>query len=134
MERAFQTLQDRLVKALRLARISTIEAANTWMPAYWAKYNARFVRVAADSANAHRAFDRDARDLARVCANPGALEHGLEPAVAARADALGHVFGVKVRHVPACKATLVKLNHVVMDGVMQHGRSAPAASCTARTS
>ena len=32
VERAFQTLQDRLVKALRLARISTIETANAWLP------------------------------------------------------------------------------------------------------
>ncbi len=32
VERAFRTLQDRLVKALRLARISNIEAANAWLP------------------------------------------------------------------------------------------------------
>ncbi len=48
VERVFQTLQDRLVKALRLARISTIEAANAWLPGYLAKHNARFVRLAAD--------------------------------------------------------------------------------------
>ena len=69
MERAFQTLQDRLVKALRLARISTIEAANAWLPTYLVKHNARFVRLAADRANAHRAFEGDARDLARICAH-----------------------------------------------------------------
>lgn len=34
VERAFQTLQDRLVKALRLAAISTIEAANAWPPSW----------------------------------------------------------------------------------------------------
>ena len=69
VERAFQTLQDRLVKALRLARISTIEAANEWLPSFLAKHNARFVRLAADSANAHRAFDGDAQTLARICAH-----------------------------------------------------------------
>lgn len=69
VERAFQTLQDRLVKALRLARINTIEAANAWLPRYLIKHNARFVRLAANNANAHRAFDGDARDLARVCAH-----------------------------------------------------------------
>ena len=69
VERAFQTLQDRLVKALRLAKISTIEAANAWMPTYLANHNARFVRVAADSTNAHRAFDGNAQDLARICAH-----------------------------------------------------------------
>jgi hypothetical protein len=34
VERAFGTLQDRLVKELRLAGISTIEAANAWVPAF----------------------------------------------------------------------------------------------------
>ena len=69
VERAFQTLQDRLVKALRVAKISTIEAANAWMPSYLDRHNARFVRVAADDANAHRAFDGNAQDLARICAH-----------------------------------------------------------------
>ena len=32
IERAFGTLQDRMVKELRLAGISTIAAANTWLP------------------------------------------------------------------------------------------------------
>ena len=69
VERAFQTLQDRLVKALRLAKISTIEAANAWLPSYLAKHNARFVRLAAERANAHRVFDGDAQTLARICAH-----------------------------------------------------------------
>ena len=34
VERAFGTLQDRLVKELRLAGISTIEAANAWLPGF----------------------------------------------------------------------------------------------------
>lgn len=69
VERAFQTLQDRLVKALRLAKISTIEAANAWLTGYLVKHNARFVRVAADSTNAHRAYAGEAHDLARICAH-----------------------------------------------------------------
>ena len=69
MERVFQTLQDRLVKALRLARISTIKAANTWLPGSLAKRNARFVRLAADGTNAHRAYAGQAHDLARICAH-----------------------------------------------------------------
>lgn len=69
VERAFQTLQDRLVKALRLARINTIEAANAWLPAYVAQHNARFARVAADATNAHRAYAGGAQELARICAH-----------------------------------------------------------------
>lgn len=34
----------RLVKALRLAQISTIAAANAWLPDYLARHNARFGR------------------------------------------------------------------------------------------
>ena len=56
MERAFQTLQDRLVKALRLASISTLEAANAWLPQYVARHNARFGRVPASAQDAHRAY------------------------------------------------------------------------------
>jgi hypothetical protein len=36
VERAFGTLQDRLVKELRLAAINTIEAANEWLPTFTA--------------------------------------------------------------------------------------------------
>lgn len=69
VERAFQTLQDRLVKALRLARISTLEAANAWLPQYLAQHNARFKRVPADAPNAHRTYEGDTRELARICAH-----------------------------------------------------------------
>jgi transposase len=73
VERAFQTLQDRLVKALRFARIDTIEAANAWLPQYLAQHNARFKRVPADATNAHRSFTGDTQDhsrkLARICAH-----------------------------------------------------------------
>lgn len=42
-ERAFRTLQDRLPKELRLAGITTIEAANAWLrESYLAQYNAQF--------------------------------------------------------------------------------------------
>ena len=42
-ERAFQTLQDRLVKELKLAGITTIEAANAFLrEVYLPDYNARF--------------------------------------------------------------------------------------------
>src|SRR5437588_90222 len=36
---AFGTLQDRLVKELRLAGISTVEAANTWLPGFIEDHN-----------------------------------------------------------------------------------------------
>ncbi len=54
VERAFGTLQDRLVKELRLAGISSIEAANAWLPAFMANYNARFGRDPANAKDLHR--------------------------------------------------------------------------------
>jgi hypothetical protein len=54
VERAHLTMQDRLVKELRLEAISTIEAANAFMPAYVAAYNERFGKVARDAHDAHR--------------------------------------------------------------------------------
>lgn len=54
VERAFGTLQDRLVKELRLAGISSIEAANGWLPGFIAAHNARFGREPANTKDLHR--------------------------------------------------------------------------------
>jgi hypothetical protein len=54
VERAFGTLQDRLVKELRLAGISTVEAANAWLPGFVEDYNKRFSRAPANVKNLHR--------------------------------------------------------------------------------
>lgn len=54
VERAHQTLQDRLIKELRLRGISTIEEANRYVPEYMKEYNDRFAVEAADSQNNHR--------------------------------------------------------------------------------
>ena len=67
VERAFGTLQDRLVKELRLAGISTIEAANAWVPAFMADYNARFGRDPENAKDLHRKLTK-ADDLSEVLA------------------------------------------------------------------
>ena len=54
VERAFGMLQDRLVKELRLAGISSIEAANAWLPGFIATHNARFGREPANAKDLHR--------------------------------------------------------------------------------
>ena len=54
VERSFGTLQDRLVKELRLAGISTIAEANAWLPGFVADYNARFGREPANPKDLHR--------------------------------------------------------------------------------
>jgi transposase len=42
IERLWRTLQDRLVKEMRLAGVSTIEQANAFLPDFLQRYNARF--------------------------------------------------------------------------------------------
>jgi hypothetical protein len=54
VERAHLTLQDRLVKELRLRGISSIEAANPFLSEFAADYDARFARPAANAHDAHR--------------------------------------------------------------------------------
>jgi len=62
VERANLTLQDRLVKELRLRAISTPEAGNAYLPTFRADYNQRFGREPLSSHDAHRAL-RDDEDL-----------------------------------------------------------------------
>jgi Homeodomain-like domain len=65
VERAHHTLQDRLVKELRLAGISTIDAANAFLPAFIAHYNARFAKPPACDQDFHRVVDPQ-QDLDRI--------------------------------------------------------------------
>jgi len=59
IERANKTLQDRLVKELRLRNISTIDAANAFMPEYVEDFNRRFAKEPKDPHDAHRPVRRD---------------------------------------------------------------------------
>lgn len=54
VERMNKTLQDRLVKELRLDGISTIEAANAWVEEFILAYNSRFAVLARNPLNLHR--------------------------------------------------------------------------------
>jgi transposase len=54
VERAHKTLQDRLVKELRLAGISAVEAANALLPTFMADYNARFGKEPRRPEDLHR--------------------------------------------------------------------------------
>jgi transposase len=54
IERANQTLQDRLVKELRLRGISDPQAGNAYLPEFREEYNRRFAVVPRSRHNAHR--------------------------------------------------------------------------------
>lgn len=65
VERMNKTLQDRLVKELRLRGISTMEAGNAFMPEFMADYNRRFERAAVNPHDAHRPL-QPGQNLARI--------------------------------------------------------------------
>jgi transposase len=68
IECSFRTAQDRLVKDLRLARVSTMEAANVFLETeYWPEWNARFARPVADFPNQHRALSEPLELAAILC-------------------------------------------------------------------
>jgi transposase len=54
VERLFKTLQDRLVREMRLLGIKTVEEANAFLTDYLPKYNRRFSKPAASEADLHR--------------------------------------------------------------------------------
>lgn len=58
IERIFGTLQDRLVKELRLAGITTIEEANRFLQEYIPKFNAKFAVVPRRRKDLHKKFNK----------------------------------------------------------------------------
>ena len=69
VERLFQTLQDRLLKALRLAGISDMDSANRYLDStYIAQHNERFAVQPKEALDAHRAYSGASIDLTRICA------------------------------------------------------------------
>ncbi|MDP1834292.1 MAG: ISNCY family transposase [Chlamydiales bacterium] len=64
VERANQTLQDRLVKEMRLRGIKTIEQANEYSREFMEKYNEKFSKKPMSDCNAHRPLE--GYDLERV--------------------------------------------------------------------
>lgn len=66
VERANQTLQDRLIKEMRLKNISTIEEANTYLPEFIEKYNKKFAVEAENQEDAHRSVHQSDEALKRI--------------------------------------------------------------------
>jgi transposase len=57
VERANRTLQDRLVKELRIAGITNMEDGNAFLSGFMERYNDRFAKPAARPDNLHRALN-----------------------------------------------------------------------------
>ena len=63
VERANQTLQDRLIKEMRLCDISTMEQANVWLLKFIQAHNDKFAVEAANPSNAHRDLEVSTEQL-----------------------------------------------------------------------
>ena len=66
VERANQTLQDRLIKEMRLAGVSTIEGANKFTKSFIIEYNKRFSVVPANPEDAHRKLHQNTQSLSNI--------------------------------------------------------------------
>ena len=78
VERANQTLQDRLVKEMRLRNINNIEDANRYLPEFIGTYNEKFSKEPRGQFDAHRPLDSgfdlertltrcEIRTLSKIC-------------------------------------------------------------------
>src|SRR5208283_2939761 len=70
IERLFETLQDRLVKEMRLAEIATIEEANRFLETrFLPEWEQRFTVVARNPCNAHRELEQRLEEVLSVRAS-----------------------------------------------------------------
>src|ERR1700704_1403582 len=63
VERANQTLQDRMVKEMGLRKIATMAEAEAYLPVFMAAWNQKFAVDPRDTASAHRPWTGSAADL-----------------------------------------------------------------------
>ena len=78
VERVNQTLQDRLVKELRLRGISNIDSANAFLLEFCEDFNRRFAVLARSTHDAHRPLLKtDNLDLILTCQKIGTLSKNL---------------------------------------------------------
>lgn len=68
VERLFQTLQDRLIKAMRLQGINSMDEANAWLDSYLHEHNQRFAISPREPSDAHRPCTKSAQELQHLFA------------------------------------------------------------------
>ena len=67
VERLFQTLQDRMCKAMRLQGIDNIEQANSWLDEYLREHNRHFAVEPMQAQDLHRPWVGTTQALADIC-------------------------------------------------------------------
>jgi transposase len=68
VERLFQTLQDRLTKAMRVQSVNSMQEANAWLDSYLQTHNQRFAVQAREPQDAHLPYSGTSEALHRICA------------------------------------------------------------------
>jgi transposase len=68
VERLFQTLQDRLIKAMRLQGVNSMQEANVWLDSYLQTHNQRFAVQPRQAQDAHLPYSATEQALQRICA------------------------------------------------------------------
>jgi hypothetical protein len=63
VERANRTLQDRLIKEMRLEGICSITAANAWLPCFIEQFNRKFAKTAFNPKDLHRTVTETVEEL-----------------------------------------------------------------------
>jgi transposase len=117
VERANQTLQDRLVKEMRLGSISSMAAANAFLPSFIAVWNAKFAAPPRDATSAHRPWTGTPQALDDVLARRE--ERVLSKALTFRSN--GTMFCVRASGPgTALRGAKVTLHHFVGGGMAVH--------------
>ncbi len=127
VERSNQTLQDRLVKEMRLRGIATMAEAEAYLPVFMAAWNQKFAVDPRDDASAHRPWTGSAADLDAMLARRE--ERVLSKALTFRAG--GSMYCVKTSGPgTALRGARVTLLHY-MDGSMRVHYKDRILACTA---
>ena len=127
VERSNQTMQDRLVKEMRLRGIATMAEAEAYLPEFMAAWNQKFAVDPRDASSAHRPWTGSAADLETVLARRE--ERVLSKALTFRAG--GSMYCVKTSGPgTALRGARVTLHHH-MDGSMRVHYKDRILACTA---
>jgi transposase len=127
VERSNQTLQDRLVKEMRLRGITTMAEAEAYLPEFMVAWNRKFAIDPRDALSAHRPWTGSAGDLDAMLARRE--ERVLSKALTFRAG--GSMYCVKTLGPgTALRGARVRLLHY-MDGSMRVHYKDRILACTA---
>lgn len=108
VERANSTLQDRLIKEMRLRGISSIEEGNAYLEEYIKQHNKRFSVEPRSSENAHRPLNKTEKELELILSKRETrkvsknLEISFEKKIY-QIKGVGHGYRLRQSHVTICE-------------------------------